>query len=153
MDAVLRAAAIYVVILVILRLSGKRTLSEMTTFNFVLLLIVSEATQQALLGEDFSLTMAALVILTLVAIDRMADFLRYRWKRLDRVTEGIPVLIVERGRPIQEVMDREHVDLEEILQAARETQGLARLDQIEYAVLETSGGISIIPRQSVQEGT
>lgn len=145
MDAVLRALAIYVVLMVVLRLSGKRTLSELTTFNFVLLLIISESTQQALLGEDFSVTMAALVIITLVTIDRVADYLRFRFRPLDKLTDSEPVLLVYHGHPIREVMDREHVRIDEILEAARSTQGLGRLDQVRYAVLESSGGISIIP--------
>ena len=66
MESVLRAAIVYVFLLVLFRLAGKRTLSDVTTFDFVLLLIISEATQQALLGEDFSLTNAFLVITTLI---------------------------------------------------------------------------------------
>jgi uncharacterized membrane protein YcaP (DUF421 family) len=147
MDSVTRALAVYVVLLIVLRLSGKRTLSEMTTFNFVLLLMVSEATQQALLGEDFSVTNAALVILTLVALDRGADFIRFRWDRADRLSEGVPLLLVENGRPVDVALRKEHIGLDEILAAARESQGLERLDQIRYAVLENSGGISIVPRE------
>ena len=75
MDPVLRALAVYVVLLVIFRLAGKRSMARITTFDLLLLLVVSEATQQALLGDDFSLTNAALVILTLVAVERTADFL------------------------------------------------------------------------------
>ncbi|MGN6087865.1 MAG: DUF421 domain-containing protein [Actinomycetales bacterium] len=151
MDAVLRAVAVYGALLVILRLSGKRTLSEMTTFNFVLLLIISEATQQALLGQDFSVTMAVLVILTLVALDRVSDALRYKFPLFDRISNSEPVLIVNHGEPLEEVMRREHISVEEILSAARETQGIGRLDQIKYAVLETSGGISVVPQEQPAE--
>ena len=69
MDSVLRAAAIYLVLLVLFRVAGRRTLSEMTSFDFVLLLVIGEATQQALLGEDFSLIHVVLVIVTLIMLD------------------------------------------------------------------------------------
>ena len=147
MDSVLRGAAIYLFLLVLFRVAGKRTLSEATTFDFVLLLIIGEATQQALLGEDFSLTNAFLVILTLIGIDIAMSLWEQRWPRLGKWLEGVPLVIVEHGEPLRERMQRVRVSEEEILAAARERQGLARMDQIQYAVLERSGGISIIPKR------
>jgi uncharacterized membrane protein YcaP (DUF421 family) len=147
MDSVLRGAAIYFFLLVLFRLAGKRTLSDVTTFDFVMLLIIGEATQQALLGEDFSLTNAFLVILTLIGLDIAISLWQQRWPRLSKWIEGVPLVIVEDGRPLHERMKRARVSEEDVLTAARERQGLARMDQIQYAVLERSGGISIIPRQ------
>ena len=147
MDSVLRGVAIYFILLVILRVSGRRTLGQMTTFDFVLLLIIAETTQQALLGEDFSLTNAGLLIVTLIAIDIALSLLRERWPRLDRLIEGLPLILVEDGRPIKERVDKSRVGEEDILAAARESQGIERMEQIKYAVLERNGGISIIPKQ------
>jgi uncharacterized membrane protein YcaP (DUF421 family) len=147
MDSVLRAAAIYLFLLIIFRMAGKRTLSDVTTFDFVLLLIVGEATQQALLGEDFSLINAFLVILTLIGIDIAISLVQQRWPWLDKWIEGVPLVIVEHGQPLRDRLKRVRVSEEDILVAARERQGLARMDQIQYAVLERSGGISIIPKQ------
>jgi uncharacterized membrane protein YcaP (DUF421 family) len=147
MDSVLRGAAIYFFLLVLFRIAGKRTLSDVTTFDFVMLLIIGEATQQALLGEDFSLTNAFLVILTLIGLDIAISLLELRWPRLGKWVEGVPLVIVEDGRPLHERMKHARVSEEEVLTAARERQGLARMDQIQYAVLERSGGISIIPKQ------
>jgi uncharacterized membrane protein YcaP (DUF421 family) len=148
MDAVLRAAAIYLVLLVIFRVAGKRSLGQATTFDFVLLLIVGEATQQALLGEDFSVTNAALVIVTLVGIDVGLSLWKQRSPALDRILEGQPLIVVEHGRPVREHMRRARVDDHDVLAAARELQGLERMDQIRYAVLERNGTISIVPRAS-----
>lgn len=148
MDAVLRAVAIYVFLLVVFRLSGKRTLSEVTTFDFVLLLIISEATQQALLGDDFSVTMAVLVIITLVCLDVFLSLLQRRFRRLDRMMNGLPLVLVDNGRMLDQRMKKTRVEEAEILHAARQSQGLERLDQVKYAVPETSGGISIIPYSS-----
>jgi uncharacterized membrane protein YcaP (DUF421 family) len=147
MDAVLRAAAIYLALLVVFRISGKRTLAQVTTFDFVLLLIISEATQQALLGEDFSITMALLVILTLVALDRLADFLGWRFPRVGRALDGTPVVLVERGKLLEDRMRLYHLDVEQVLQEARSSQGIGHLDEIDYAILERSGVISVIPKK------
>ena len=146
MDAVLRGLAIYLILLVLFRLTGKRSLSQVTTFDFVLLLIVSEATQQALLGEDFSLINAALVIATVIGMDRASDYVSWRFPGFQRVTESLPVVLVADGRQLEDVMAKEHVSNDDIMAAARESQGLERMDQIKWAVLETSGGISVVPK-------
>ncbi len=150
MDAVLRALAIYLVLMLLFRLAGKRTLADVTTFDFVLLLVISEATQQALLGEDFSITQAAIVIATLIGLDRGSDYLSWRFPGFKRVTESQPVVLMENGRLLRDVVAKEHITEEDILQSARTTQGLENLDQVKYAIMETSGGISIVPKDSVR---
>lgn len=147
MDAVLRGLAVYVVLLIIFRINGKRALGQVTTFDFVLLLIIAETTQQALLGDDFSVTNAFLLILTLVGIDLGLSLLKQRWKRLALYLEGTPMVIVENGRPIKEYLDKARLDEDDILHAARDRQGLERMDQIKYAVLERNGDITIIPQK------
>jgi uncharacterized membrane protein YcaP (DUF421 family) len=148
MDAVIRALVIYLALIILFRGSGKRTLAQATTFDFVLLLIVAEATQQALLGEDFSLTYAVIVVATLIAVDRIADFVSFRFPRVGRIAQSVPVVLLENGRPREDRMRRAHVNVDGILDAARQSHGIGRLDQIQSAVLERSGGISIIPRTS-----
>jgi uncharacterized membrane protein YcaP (DUF421 family) len=146
MDAVLRAAAIYFFLLALFRISGSRTLADATAFDLVLLLIVAEATQQALVGTDYSVTAAVLLILTLVGVDIALSFAKQRSRRLERIMDGMPVVLVEDGRALTGPMNRARVDEKDIMSAARLHQGLERLDQIKFAVLESSGGISIIPR-------
>ncbi|MEA2506927.1 MAG: hypothetical protein QOH48_1545 [Actinomycetota bacterium] len=146
MDSVLRALAIYVFLLVIFRVAGKRTLAQITVFDFVLLLIISEATQQAMIGQDFSITNAVLVITTLIASERALTWVQRRFKHIDRLLDGLPLLLVEDGKPLEDRLRQERIDVSDILAAARQTQGLARMDQIKYAVLERSGGISIVPK-------
>jgi uncharacterized membrane protein YcaP (DUF421 family) len=143
---VLRAIAIYLFLLLLFRLVGQRTLSELSTFNFILLLIVSEATQNALIGDDFSVVTGMTAVLTLVLMDLGLSMLKKRFRMVERVAEGTPLIIVEHGRVLQEQLRRTYVTEDDILQAARQSQGLERIDQIKYAVLETSGGISVIPR-------
>jgi len=147
-NPVLRAAVIYFFLLAVFRLAGKRTFSQMTSFDFVLLLIVAEATQQALVGNDYSLTQSLLVIVTLVGIDIFLSLVKQRFPRIEKWVDGVPLVIVENGRPLKHLMDKERVDEKDILAAARETQGLERMDQIQFAILERSGGISIIPKKT-----
>jgi uncharacterized membrane protein YcaP (DUF421 family) len=147
MDPVLRGFIVYIAVWLFIRLSGRRTLAELTTFDFVLLLIIAEATQQALLGDDFSVTNGLLVVLTLITINIALAVLQRYWPPIGKVFNGVPMVIVEEGRPLRELMKRARVEDEDVLEAARRLQGLERMDQIKYAVLEKSGGISIIPKR------
>jgi uncharacterized membrane protein YcaP (DUF421 family) len=146
MDAVLRAAAIYVLIFVVFKIAGRRTLSEITTFDFVLLLIIGEATQQALLGDDFSVTNAAIVIITLVAIDISISLWRKRSAHIARIFDGVPLILAEDGKVLVERLRKARVTEDDILESLRANHGLERMDQIKFAVLEKNGEISIIPK-------
>jgi len=147
MDALVKIFCIYVFLLIVLRLAGKRTLGEMTSFDFVLVLIIAETTQQALLGDDLSVTNAMLLIAALVGLDIALSLLKRKWPEVDRLVEGVPMVIVEHGKPLWDRMYRARVDEGDVLSAARELQGLRNLDEIEYAVLERNGSISILPKQ------
>jgi uncharacterized membrane protein YcaP (DUF421 family) len=147
MDSVLRALAVYVALLVLLRLAGRRTLKDLTTFDAALLLIISEATQQAMLGDDLSVTNAVLVIATLLLADIGLSLLKGWSPRVSRVLEGVPTLLVAHGRPLPGRLERARLDEAEVLAAARELQGLERMEQIRFAVLETNGAITIVPER------
>lgn len=145
MEFIIRAVFLYIFILIIFRMSGKRTLSEMTTFDFVLLLIIGEATQQALLSHDNSLINAMIVVSTLISLDVLFSIISLRWDLFNKVANGVPVVILENGKPILDRMTKERVEVDDILEAARRMQGLESLEQVKYAVLEKDGNISIIP--------
>jgi uncharacterized membrane protein YcaP (DUF421 family) len=147
MDAVLRTVAIYAFLLVILRISGRRTLAQMTTFDLVLLLIISEATQQALLGNDFSVINALVVIVTLLAIDIALSLVKEYLPPSSKLIDGLPMVVVENGALLEERMRRARIDEGDILVSARETQGLESIDQIKFAVIEITGSITVIPKQ------
>jgi uncharacterized membrane protein YcaP (DUF421 family) len=147
MDTVLRGLSVYVFLLIIFRISGKRSLGQVTSFDFVLLLIIAETTQQALLGDDYSVTNAFLLIGTLVGVDIGLSLLKQRSAKLDRLLEGTPLVIVEDGKPLKDRMDKARVDEEDVLHAGRELQGLERMEQIKYAVLERNGDITVVPKQ------
>ena len=147
MDLVIRAVLVYAFLMFVMRASGKRQFSQMTSFDLILLLIISEAVQQALLGsQDFSLTAAVVVVTTLVSIDIVLSFVKQWSKRADIVLEGSPLLLLDDGKLLTENMKHERVDDGDILESARATHGIERLNQIRYAVLETNGSISIVPK-------
>lgn len=148
MDSVIRATCVYALLLVIFRIAGKRSLAQITTFDLVLTLIISEAVQQAMVDNDNSVTNALILVVTLVGLDIGLSLLKQRSTTIDKVLEGTPLIIMEKDRLLQDRMSRERINEEEILSAAREAHGLERLDQIKYAVVETNGRITIVPRSA-----
>jgi len=150
MDEVLRAVAIYAVLMVIFRLSGKRSMAEVTPFDFVLLLIFSEALQNALVDDDSSLTVGLTVVATLLTVNLIMSLIKQRSVRIENLLEGVPIVIFDEGKPLHDRMNRERIDEGDILAAARMQHGIDSLDQVRTAIIERSGGISIIPKQSAQ---
>ena len=146
MDNVIRGAATYVFVWLILRIAGKRSLAEITSFDFVLLLIISETTQAALIDKDNSMTGSFLLIITMIGIDIAISVWKQGHHALDKVIDGVPLILVENGVPIPERLEKSRVDEDDILEAARQMRGLERMDQIKYAVLERHGGITIIAK-------
>nr|WP_024967212.1 YetF domain-containing protein [Pantoea sp. IMH] len=144
METVLRAASMYLLLMVVLKIAGRRTLLEMTSFDLILLLIISEATQQALLGNDFSVTGASLTIITLIVVDILFGMMKSRFPRVDRLIDGTAMILVEEGEVLSGRARRAGISIDDIMTAAR-SQGLERFDQIKFAILEKNGKISIIP--------
>ena len=147
MDSVLRAAAIYLVLMILFKIAGRRSLAELTTFDLVLLMVIGEATQQALLGDDFSLTNAVLVIATLNAIDIGFSLVKQRSRWFSRLLDGGPTIVVEHGNVLHERLKRARLDESDILEAARSAQGIVEIHQIKFAILERNGKISVIPTE------
>jgi uncharacterized membrane protein YcaP (DUF421 family) len=145
---VFRTTAIYGFLLVVFRLAGKRTLAQMTSFDLLLVLVIGDATQQALIGDDFTLGTAFVAVTSLVLLDVVLGSIKARSPTIDRIVDGLPLILVDRGTPLSERMAREGIDLGDILAAGREQCGLRRLDEIDFAVLERSGALSIIPKRS-----
>lgn len=146
MDAVIRGLVVYLFLFVIFRLAGRRTLAQISSFDLVLLLIISETTQQAMIDDDHSITNCFLLIVTLVGASIALSWLRQSSKTAAKWLEDVPLIIMENGRMHRDRMHQVRVDEEDIMAAARELQGLERLDQIKFAIVESNGHITIIPR-------
>lgn len=143
---VVRAALVYVFLLAVFRVAGRRTLAQVTTFDLILVLIIGDAMQQAIIGNDFTLTAGLLAVSTLLLLDVALARAKYRWPVVDAIVDGLPLPLIVAGTRNHEQMDSEDVSDDDVLAAAREAHGVARLDQIEHAVLEASGALSIIPK-------
>ena len=146
METVVRGAATYLFVWLVFRIAGKRSLTDITTFDFVLLLIISEATQNAMVNGNNSMTNAFVLIITLVGMDIGLSLWKQRSQRVEKFFDSVPLLILADGVPLSDRLQKARVDESDILNAARKLQGLERLEQIKYAVLERNGGITIIPK-------
>lgn len=146
MDIILRALGVYLAVLTLMRLRGKRHLGQLEAFDLVLLLIVSEATQQAMLGDDFSVTNGVMVVTVLLTVDQIFELIKQRSAGFRRLVSGAPTLLMDDGELLRDRMRAEGIDEDDILQSGRTSQGLERLDQMKYVVLERNGTISVIPR-------
>jgi len=146
MDSVLKALLIYVVLWLLIRISGRRTLAELSTFDLILFLIIGGATQRALIGQDYSLINAFVVITTLIAIDILVGLVERDFSLFGKIIKGVPTILVDDGHLLTGRMRRARITADEIMERARSVHGLETLEQIKYAILEASGDISIIPR-------
>ncbi|HET6691967.1 MAG TPA: YetF domain-containing protein [Miltoncostaeaceae bacterium] len=146
MDIVLRAAATFALLYIITRVVGRRELGEMEPFDLILLVVVGDLIQQGVTQSDYSFTGAALAVATMAVLTVALSYLSFRFKRLRPILDGEPLVLVHEGRPIERNLRRERITLEELESEAR-MQQVARLDDVEVAVLEPSGKISIIPRK------
>ena len=129
-----------------LALAGKRTIANLTTFDVILMLIISETTQQAMVRDNNTFTNAALLVITLVVVDIGMSMLKLRFEKLERLLEGEPLVVVENGTPLLDKMQMARIDVEDVLSVARLSRGIYRMEDIHLAVLESSGGISVMPR-------
>jgi uncharacterized membrane protein YcaP (DUF421 family) len=145
METVLNTLFVYAAILILTRLSGRRTLSQATPFDVVLVLLIAQSAQNLLVGSDGSFTNALVVIGTLILADVGLSYLKLNFRILSFLIEGAPTILIHEGKARSDTMQRARISSADILEAARLSQGMSDLDQIRFAVLETSGAISIIP--------
>ena len=145
LDVVIRTAIVYVALVVFLRLAGKREVGQLSILDLVTLLVISDAVQNAMVGGNSTVAGGLLAAATLILLDRGLGMLRDRIPRLRKAIEGEPRLIVRDGRPLRAAMRQEGITDDELQSAIRE-HGLRGLDEVDLAVLETDGTVSVIPR-------
>lgn len=148
---VAHTATIYVLLLVIFRIAGRRTLAETSSFDLVLLLIIGETTQQAMVGDDDSVMGALVAIVSLVSLDMTISYLKKSFPSFDFLLEGKPVLLINEGKLQHAAMNANSLDEEDIREAARLSQGLEDMEDVRQATLERDGHISIVPWRSKRE--
>jgi len=142
-ETVVRVAFVYLFILAMLRVMGKRELSQLSPLELIMLILIPELVAQSLVREDFSMTNAIIAVTTLMSLVFATSALAYRFPTFARLVEGTPAVLVEDGRLIGDTLDRERLPPEEIAAEMRKA-GIERLEDVKWAVLETGGDIAII---------
>jgi len=145
MDIVLRGIFVFFALYVLMRVIGRRELSKLEPFDLILLIILGDAVQQGLTQDDYSLTGAFLAIGTIAVLQVAVSYANFRIPRLRPILDGEPIVVVQDGRPIEKNLKRERLTLEDLAAAARR-QNIAKLEDVQWAVLETSGTISFIKK-------
>ena len=147
MDLVVRAAIAFFFILLLTRIVGRRELSSLQPFDLIMLVVIGDLVQQGVTQNDFSVTGAVLVCGTIAILTVVTSYASFRFPKLRPALDGEPVIVVEDGKPIKRNLDRNRITLEELATEAR-LQQLDSIADVRWAVLETNGKISFIPRSA-----
>jgi uncharacterized membrane protein YcaP (DUF421 family) len=139
-----RSLLVYVAVFLGLRLMGKRELGQMTVFDLVVVLLIANAVQNAMVGADFSVQGGILAAFVLLAANRIVAMLRLHRGIWGRLIEGKPTLLVKDGKVLASALRKEELDQADVEMAARE-HGIRTIAEVQMAVLETDGSISIVP--------
>lgn len=142
---VLRATAIYVLVMALVRVSGKRAVGQFTPFDLVLLILIGNAVQNGINGGDNSLTGAAIMAVTLIVLNYVVALLTSRHRRFERMVEGEPVVLARDGKLFPQVLRRELVSNEDFAEALR-VNGVEHVEEVELAMLETNGHITVLAK-------
>jgi len=147
MDIVLRALVAYFFVLFLMRVVGRRELSSMEPSDVILLVVIGDLVQNGVTQSDYSVTGIVLAAGTIGLLATLTAFVTFRWSRIRNVIEGEPVILVEDGKLIERNMKHERLTLDEVMEQARLQQGVESLHDVRWAVLETSGSISIVKKE------
>lgn len=146
MEIVVRSTVIFFFLWLVTRAVGRRELSQLSSFELLLLVTFGDLVQQGVTQEDMSLTGAVLAVGTMALLTVLLSYLSFRFRGAEPALEGVPVVIVRDGRPLHEVLKIERLSLSEVSEAARE-QGIGDLAEVEIAVIEPDGKFSFITRE------
>jgi uncharacterized membrane protein YcaP (DUF421 family) len=148
LEKVIRSAVVYLFLLVGFRLAGKRQVGMMTAFDLVVLLVISNVVQNALIGNDNSLGGGLLGATVILGLNAIVAWVTFRYKRVERVVEHTPTVLVKHGKILRENLRRERLSLPE-LRAALRREGFASLRDVHYVTLEEDGHLSVIASRAV----
>jgi len=146
-EFVARGIIVYIFLLLILRLTGKRQIGQLSPFDLVLLLVLSNAVQNSMNGGDNSVAAGMILAATLIAVNWLTGMLTYRSRRAERLIEGSPLVLLHNGKIYGKALDEAQLTREELLSAIR-SEGYADFNDVRAAILENDGSISVIPKHS-----
>ena len=145
MDIVIRSAVVFVFVMVLMRLIGRRELSRMEPFDLLILVVIADFVQQGVTQQDYSVTGAVLAVGTFSLLIVATSWIAWRFPRARPFLDGNPVVLVENGKPIEDNLRRERITVDEIAAEAR-VQQIDSIEKIRWAILETSGAMSFISK-------
>lgn len=151
-EVALRTAIVYLFVVAAIRISGKREVGQMSVLELVVILVLSDAVQNAMVGENTTVWGGFVAVVTLLGLDFAIKWLTSRSRRLRNAIEGEPRLLLRDGRLLAKALREENVDADEVRAAIR-AHGLTRVEEVRLAVLETDGSISIIPGEAGAAGS
>jgi uncharacterized membrane protein YcaP (DUF421 family) len=146
-ELILRSGVVYIFLLVLLRITGKRQVGQLAPFDLVLLLVLSNAVQNSMNGGDNSLVGGLISAATLVGLNQVVGHLTYRSKKLEAIIEGRPQVLVHNGMLFEDVMEKAKLTHHELNSALRQA-GCECVEEVHSAILENNGAISVVPRHT-----
>ena len=150
-EKILRSVIVYFFLLAMFRLLGKREVAQMTVFDLIVLLILSNVLQNAMIGPDNSVTGGLIGATSILAVNWVVGRLAFSSRKFERTIEGVPMLLAHRGHFVEQNLRRANISKEELLSNLR-SQGVFHLDEVRAAVLEPSGKLSVL-KEDAQRGT
>ena len=147
MDIVVRAVVLYVFVVVLMRVVGRRELSTLAPADLVLLIVLGDALQQGLTQSDYSLTGAIIAVTTIAALQVGTSFVSYRSRRVKKILQGSPVVLIDDGRLIERNLKRERLRPEDVAEEMR-IDGIGSFDEVRWGILESNGQFSFVKKDS-----
>ena len=145
MDIALRAVFLYAFVVFLMRVMGRRELSTLSAIDLVMLVVLGDAIQQGLTQDDYSVTGAVIAVSTIAALQVGSSYLSFRSRRARRILEGEPIVIVQDGKLIERNLKRGRLAEDEVAEEMR-AQQIASVEDVEWAILESNGTMSFIPK-------
>src|SRR5437868_343537 len=147
MDIALRALFLYAFVVFVMRVLGRRELSSLSAVDLILLIVLGDAIQQGLTQDDYSVTGALIAVSTIASLQVFTSYLSFRSQRARKVLEGLPIVVIEDGKVIEQNLQRERMTADEISEEMR-TQQIASFSEVQWGILETNGSMSFVKKQS-----
>ena len=145
MDIVLRGIVLYAFVVFVMRVTGRRELSTLSAVDLVLLIVLGDAIQQGLTQSDYSVTGAIIAVSTIATLSVLTSYLGFRWPFARKVLEGLPIVVVERGKLVERNLRRERMTPDELEEEMR-IQQIGSLDEVEWAIVEANGSVSFVKK-------
>jgi uncharacterized membrane protein YcaP (DUF421 family) len=145
MDIVVRAVVLYLFVLFVMRVIGRRELSSLGAVDLVLLIVLGDAIQQGLTQDDYSVTGAVIAISTIAAMQVLVSYVSFRSRRVRKVLEGHPIVVIQDGKLLEQNLRRQRITADELAEEMR-MQSIASFEDVQWGILESNGSVSFVKK-------